>query len=251
MFVGIILGLVGWINQLYIAGQWRWWTVIRPYAAAQVWPHLLTTAQEQALKPENSFKECAQDCPEMVVVPAGSFTMGSPATEKGHDATEAPAAHGDICHALAVSKYELTFADRDACVVGGGCNGFKPNDHSWGRAQQPVINVNRDDARAYVAWLSQVTGKTYRLLSEAEYEYATRAGRRLPIRGATTSCSMDRRWPTAMAAAANGTNSKRRRSVHSRPTKSGCTTCWATFGDGPRIAPTTITMPRPRMAPRG
>ena len=74
------------------------------------------------------------------------------------------------------AKYELTFADWDACVAAGGCNGYKPNDLGWGRGQQPVINVSWDDAHAYVAWLSAVTGKTYRLLSEAEYEYATRAG---------------------------------------------------------------------------
>ena len=59
MAVGIILGLVGWINHSYIEAQWRWWTVTRPYAAAQVWPHVLTASPEQALKPGNSFKECA------------------------------------------------------------------------------------------------------------------------------------------------------------------------------------------------
>ncbi len=104
----------------------------------------------------------------MIVVPAGSFMMGFPPTENQHQVT--------IAQPFAVSKYELTFADWDACVAGGGCNGYKPNDQGWGRGQQPVINVNWDDAQAYVAWLSQVTGKTYRLLSEAEYEYAARAG---------------------------------------------------------------------------
>ncbi len=76
--VAVILGLVGWINQLYIADQWRWWTVTRPYMVSQVRPYVLSAAQEQALKPGNSFRECAQDCPEMVVIPTGSFTMGSP-----------------------------------------------------------------------------------------------------------------------------------------------------------------------------
>jgi formylglycine-generating enzyme required for sulfatase activity len=69
----------------------------------------------------------------------------------------------------------LTFADWDACVAGGGCNGYEP-DQGWGRGQQPVINVSGNDAQAYVTWLSEVTGKPYRLLSESEYEYATRAG---------------------------------------------------------------------------
>lgn len=137
---------------------------------------VLSAAQEQALKPGQSFKECAQNCPEMVVLPASSFTMGSPPTEQGSSEVERPQHKVTITKPFAVSKYELTFADWDACVAGGGCNGFEPNDQGWGRGQQPVINVDWDDAQAYVAWLSLVTGKTYRLLSEAEYEYAARAG---------------------------------------------------------------------------
>jgi formylglycine-generating enzyme required for sulfatase activity len=116
-------GLVGWIEQSYIAEQWRWWTVTRPYMALQVRRHVLTAAQEQALKPGASFKECAQYCPKMIVVPAGSFTMGSPDEGPQHEVT--------IAKPFAVSKYELTFADWDACVTGGGCNGYKPNDQGW------------------------------------------------------------------------------------------------------------------------
>ena len=174
MLVGIILGLVGWIKQDYLIAQWRWWAVTWPYARMNVWPYVLSTAKGQALKPGDSFKECAQDCPEMVVVPAGSFLMGSPPSE--NRPTEQPQHKVAIAKSFAVSKYELTFADWDACVAGGGCNGYKPNDQGWGRGQQPVLNVDWDDARQYVAWLSEVTGKTYRLLSEAEYEYAARAG---------------------------------------------------------------------------
>jgi formylglycine-generating enzyme required for sulfatase activity len=175
LMMAVILGLVGWINQSYIADQWRWWSVTRPYAAAQVWPHVLTVAQEQALKPGQSFKECAQDCPEMVVVPAGRFAMGSPMTDRKGFTDEIPQHWVTIAKPFAVSKNELTFADWDACVAGGGCNGYKPNDNGWGAGQQPVINVDVGDAQAYVAWLSLVTGRTYRLLSEAEYEYAARA----------------------------------------------------------------------------
>ena len=107
----------------------------------------------------------------MVVVPAGSYTMGGPTNSH-----EQPQHTVTIAKPFAVAKYELTFADWDACVEGGACNGYKANDQGWGRGRQPVINVNWEDAQQYVAWLSQVTGKTYRLLSEAEYEYATRAG---------------------------------------------------------------------------
>jgi formylglycine-generating enzyme required for sulfatase activity len=170
LMVVVILGLVGVIKQDFLKAQWRYWTVTYPYMRAQVRPYVLTAAKEQALKPGQSFKECAQDCPEMVVIPAGSFTMGGPTK------LEQPQHAVTFTKPFAISKYEVTFADWDACVTGGGCNAYKPPDQGSGRGQQPVINVNWDDAQAYVAWLSQVTGKTYRLLSEAEYEYATRAG---------------------------------------------------------------------------
>jgi formylglycine-generating enzyme required for sulfatase activity len=177
MLIGIILGLIGWINQASIADQWGWWTVTRPYAAAQVWPHLLTGGQEQALKPGDSFKECAQDCPKMVVVPAGSYTMGAPPRESqafGYT-TQIPQHTVTFAKPFAVSKYALTFADWDACVTGGGCNRYRPNDWGWGR-EQPVFYVSWEDAKQYVAWLTKVTGKPYRLLTESEFEYAARAG---------------------------------------------------------------------------
>jgi hypothetical protein len=84
LLVWTIVGLVGWINQSYIAEQWRWWTVTRPYRVS-LRPYVLTAANERALKPGDSFKECASDCPEMTVVPAGFFTMGSTAAESGVD----------------------------------------------------------------------------------------------------------------------------------------------------------------------
>ena len=75
----------------------------------------------------------------------------------------------------------MTFDEWDACVADGGCNGYQPSDEGWGRGRRPVINVSWDDAKAYVAWLSKKTGKTYRLLSEAEREYVTRAGTTTPF----------------------------------------------------------------------
>jgi formylglycine-generating enzyme required for sulfatase activity len=166
--IGIIIGLVAWINQLTIAEEWHFVTVTQPYAREYVRPYVLSTEAERALKPGNTFKECMRDCPAMVVIPAGFFTMGGPTHKLQHKVT--------FGKAFAAAKYELTFADWDACVTGGGCNGYSPNDQQWGRGQQPVISVNFADAQQYVGWLSRVTGRTYRLLSEAEYEYAMRAG---------------------------------------------------------------------------
>jgi formylglycine-generating enzyme required for sulfatase activity len=74
-----------------------------------------------------------------------------------------------------VGKYAVTFDDWDVCVRDGGC-AYNPGDEGWGRGRRPVINVSWNDAQEYIQWLSAKTGKTYRLLSEAEWEYAARAG---------------------------------------------------------------------------
>ena len=112
----------------------------------------------------------------MIVVPPGSFTMGSPASEPKRFPTEGPQHMVTFARPFAVQQFALTFEEWDACAVEHGCNGYKPSDQGWGRGRQPVINVSWNDAQAYVAWLSKKTGKSYRLLTEPEYEYATRAG---------------------------------------------------------------------------
>ena len=122
--------------------------------------------------PGSIFRDCDQ-CPEMVVVPAGRFRMGDLAGD-GKD-RERPVHDVKIAEPFAVGKYEVTFAEWDACVAGGGCT-HQPNDRGWGRGTRPVINVSWDDAQEYVRWLSRETGRTYRLLSEAEWEYVARAG---------------------------------------------------------------------------
>ena len=113
--------------------------------------------------------------PEMITLPRGQFLMGSSQGEPGHEETESPQHTVHIPYALAVGKYPITFAQWDACVKDGGTK-YKPDDEGWGRGSRPVINVSWDDTQLYLEWLSKVTGKTHRLLSEAEWEYAARAG---------------------------------------------------------------------------
>lgn len=152
----------------------------------------LTAQQERALKPMDSFKECDK-CPEMVVVPAGSFMMGSPENEAGRlDAMgwsdDGPLHQVTFAQPFAVGRFAITFDEWEACVAERGCkppealggwgtletvlldfvNAQKERlEGRWHGARQPAIFISWDDAAAYVKWLSSKTGKTYRLLSEA------------------------------------------------------------------------------------
>jgi formylglycine-generating enzyme required for sulfatase activity/serine/threonine protein kinase len=135
--------------------------------------------ERRCLKLKETFRDCSA-CPEMVVVPAGSFTMGSPETEPERTSDEVQMSVS-IAQSFAVGKFAVTFDEWDDCIANEGCNGYKPVDQGWGRGKHPVINVNWDDAKAYAAWLSRKTGKAYRLPSEAEREYVTRAGTTTPF----------------------------------------------------------------------
>lgn len=125
------------------------------------------------VKPGATFRDC-DACPEMVVIPAGSFVMGSPITEEDRDFEEGPLREVKIFHSFALGKYEVTFAEWETCVTDGGC--IRRSDRGWGRGRRPVINASWGDVQDYVAWLGRKTGEKYRLPTEAEWEYAARAG---------------------------------------------------------------------------
>ncbi len=158
-------------------------------------------AASEAYPPGKVFRDCPA-CPQMVVVPAGEFTMGSPESEAGRDKDEGPQHRVRIGKAFALGRNEVTVGDFRRFVqasgyrtsaekdAGKGCYAWDQSDKKWGwRAgrswrepgyaqgeQQPVACVSWEDARAYGQWLAKETGKVYHLPSEAEWEYAARAG---------------------------------------------------------------------------
>lgn len=162
-------------------------------------------APRAVLRPGTVFQDCA-DCPRMVVIPAGEFTMGSPASEAGRGLDEGPQHAVAIAQPFALGRSEVTvaefrrFADESGYKTEAerdpraqGCSGFVYADPAAGNAEppavtswrspglaqaetHPVLCVSWNDARAYAQWLSKKTGRRYRLPTEAEWEYAARAG---------------------------------------------------------------------------
>jgi formylglycine-generating enzyme required for sulfatase activity len=143
----------------------------------------LSPERELTMRPGESFKEC-DACPEMVAVPAGSFMMGSPKGEKGRNPSQSPKEEPQqrivFLQQFAVARFATTLEEWDACVAEGGCSYRAPRYDTAQRPRLPVIAVSWNDAQEYVAWLSRRSGKRYRLLSEAEREYVTRAGTTTP-----------------------------------------------------------------------
>jgi hypothetical protein len=211
----------------------------------QLAPTVLTFPDEKvkAATPGVEFKECTRGCPVMIVVPPGKFIMGSSDRELDHRASEDPQHEVEIAKSFAVSKFEVTFEQWDVCVAASAC---LPAADAWGRGDMPVVNVSWEDVHQYVGWLSHLTGKEYRLLTEAEWEYAARA----PTPVFPGVMNLARITPTAATAAAHGVYKQRQLDRSSR-TLSAFTMCTATFGSGWKTVGTKITKGRQQMDQRG
>jgi formylglycine-generating enzyme required for sulfatase activity len=133
------------------------------------------------------YRDCLVSGPEMVVILPGAFLMGSPPDEPGRDECEGPQHRVTIQRAFALSRFAVTFdewdlaqTDRDWRDITGRTP-REPDDGSWPRGNRPAIDVSWDDAQAFAAWVRMRTGREYRLPSEAEWEYACRAGAATPF----------------------------------------------------------------------
>lgn len=131
-----------------------------------------TSACAEGLAPARvaGLQDC-DTCPQLVIIPPGSFRMGNDGPHK----YERPAHTVTFDKAYAIGIYEVTFDEWRACFDAGGCGTEMPDDHGWGKGTRPIMNITWADAAAYTKWLSEKTGATYRLPTEAEWEYAARA----------------------------------------------------------------------------
>jgi formylglycine-generating enzyme required for sulfatase activity len=122
------------------------------------------------------FKEC-EECPEMVVIPAGKAMLGSPLGESGRQTFEAAPHPVEVAKPFAVGRYAVSFAEWDSCFAEGACGHRRLGDLDFGRGRHPAIFATWTEVQLYVEWLKRKTGQSYRLLSEAEWEYAARGCR--------------------------------------------------------------------------
>lgn len=136
---------------------------------AEVAPKVAETAANV-----KTVRDCG-DCPLLVIVPAGEFSMGSTASDPNHQDDESPRHSVNFTKPFALGSYEVTFDQWDECVKDGACKDA-PADEGWGRGSNPVVNISWDDiTKQFLPWLTKKSGKSYRLPTESEWEYAARS----------------------------------------------------------------------------
>jgi formylglycine-generating enzyme required for sulfatase activity len=212
----------------------------------------LTPELEQALKAKDSFKEC-DVCPEMVVVPKGSFMMGTSANEPDRSKGEDPIHRVSFAKPFAVGRFTISFDEWDACLADGGCGGIKGNDNGFGRGRMPAQGIDFEAAKLYLTWLSKKVGRTYRLPSESEREYFTRAGTTTPFWFGNTVTAQNANYQASIPLApgrAVRTARDLRWWIPTRPIHSGCIRCMATCSNGPKTASTSATTKIRRLTAR-
>jgi formylglycine-generating enzyme required for sulfatase activity len=243
--VALPLCIIFWLTyERELRGQWF---LVTTFAGQR-----LTETALRDLKPGDVFGECVDTpsddqkthhirryCPDMVIVPSGEVNMAQRTPSVG--GTIEPMI---IAKPFAVSRFAVTFDQWDACVAGGGCDNYRPSDATWGRGTRPVIYVSLREAQQYVDWLNRMVGaKTYRLLSEAEFEYAASSTTAYP-------------WGDEIGennANCNGCKSEwnNKQTALSKPTTLASTTCKVMSGSGSRTAGTIIWQGRRITALRG
>jgi len=185
-------------------------------------------------KQEFSAADAGPPLPEMVVIPAGSFQMGCVSGSEHCHSDEKPV-HEVKIDSFALSKYEVTFEEYDAFTDATGRE--RADDEGWGRGRRPVINVSWRDAVAYTHWLSDQMGKTYRLPSEAEWEYAARAGTETVYSWGIILVTT----APIVKSAVGGIMRRQHQWARSRPIVGDFTTCTAMCGSGGEIVRMRIT----------
>jgi hypothetical protein len=177
----------------------------------------------------------------MTVLSGGLFVMGSPDNEPGRGRDEGPQREVSVAP-FAMGKYEVTFSQWDACLAGGGCNGYSPPDGGWGRGDRPVTGVSWQDAHAYVDWLNGQAGGDRAIGCRAKLNGNTQhaLAKTKPTRSARVSPRRKRHSGCA----------KRHQSARTPATPSICSTCTAMRASGSRIATPRITISRRSMALR-